>query len=383
MDIVTDTEALIMLPGPVPVAPQVLRAMSKPMINHRGPEFKRLLDESREKLQSIFKTENDILILNGSGTCAMEAAVGNVGKEKRFVALENGKFGERLRILTELYGSSTSVMADWGMSIEIDQIKQALDLGADAVTIVHNETSTGMTNDVQQIAALCRKRDTLVIMDGVSSIGGIQAPIDKWGVDIAFTGSQKCLGLPPGLSMVSISDRAWDIIKAAAWRPYYADLLAYKEAAEKGQTPYTPAVPLFFALEEALKLFEVEGLEAHIGRNSTYASSIRTAVQAMGLELFPTLGSTGAYSNTVTAVNLPSEMEFGTLKEEMNRRGIIIAGGQAQLKGRIFRIGNMGYLNKGDVLQAIEKLELVLLEGGIINDMGAGTLAADRVLEGL
>jgi aspartate aminotransferase-like enzyme len=357
--------------------------MSKPMINHRGPEFRKLLDESREKLRSVFKTESDVLILNGSGTCAMEAAVGNLGTDKKYIALENGKFGERMKLLTALYGSSTAVIADWGTSIEVEQVKQALETGADAVTLVHNETSTGMTNDVQKIGALCRKQDALLIMDGVSSIGGIQAPIDKWGVDIAFTGSQKCLGLPPGLSMVSVSDRAWDVIKTAERRPYYADLLAYGEAAEKGQTPYTPAVPLFFALEEALKLLEVEGLEARIDRYNVYASSIRTAAQAMGLELFPKLGPSSAYSNTVTAINVPPEMEFAALKDEMHRRGIVIAGGQERLKGHIFRIGNMGNLSKGDILQVVEKLELILLEGGIVDEMGAGTLAADRVLERL
>ena len=382
MDNTTET-ALIMLPGPVPVAPQVLRAMSKPMINHRGPEFRRLLDESREKLRSVFNTENEILILNGSGTCAMEAAVGNLGTDKKYIAIENGKFGERLKLLTALYGSSTAVIADWGTSIEVEQVKQALETGADVVTLVHNETSTGMTNDVQQIGALCRKQDALLIMDGVSSIGGIQAPIDRWGVDIAFTGSQKCLGLPPGLSMISVSDRAWDVIKTAERRPYYADLLAHRKSAEKGQTPYTPAMPLFFALEEALKLLEVEGLEARIDRYSVYATSIRAAVQAMGLELFPKLSPSSAYSNTVTAINVPLKMEFVALKKAMNRRGIVIAGGQERLKGRIFRIGNMGNLSKGDILQVIEKLELILLESGIVDEMEAGTLAADRVLEEL
>ncbi len=232
MDDTAETE-LIMLPGPVPVAPQVLRALSKPMINHRGSEFRRLLDESREKLRSVFKTESDVLILSGSGTCAMEAAVGNLGADKKYVALENGKFGERLKVLTLLYGSSVAVVADWGTSIDAEQVKQALQTGADAVTLVHNETSTGMTNNVEEIGALCRKNDALLIMDGVSSIGGIEAPIDKWGVDIAFTGSQKCLGLPPGLSMISINDRAWDVIKTAQKRPYYADLIAHMKSAEK------------------------------------------------------------------------------------------------------------------------------------------------------
>jgi len=381
MDDTAETD-LLMLAGPVPVAPQVLRALSKPMINHRGPEFKKLLDESREKLRGVFKTENDVLILSGSGTCAMEAAVGNLGGDKKFVALENGKFGERLKVLTSLYGSSVAVVADWGTSIDTDRVKQALQTGADAVTLVHNETSTGMTNNVEEIGALCRKHDALLIMDGVSSIGGIEAPIDRWGVDIAFTGSQKCLGLPPGLSMISISDRAWEVIKTTQKRPYYADLIAHMKSADKGQTPYTPTMPLFFALEEALKMLEAEGLSERIDRYSTYATSIRAAVKAMGLELFPQLGASSAYSNTVTAVNMPPGIDFLALKKEMKQRGIIIAGGQERLKGQIFRLGNMGNLSKGDILQAIEKLELVLLENGVVNEMGAGTLAADCVLEG-
>jgi len=220
-------------------------------------------------------------------------------------------------------------------------------------------------------------------MDGVSSIGGIEAPIDKWGVDIAFTGSQKCLGLPPGLSMISVSERAWDVIRSEQKRPFYADLIAYKTSADKGQTPYTPAMPLFFALEESLKILEEEGLEARIQRNSIYAESIRAASRAMGLELFPKVNGLSAYSNTVTAINVPPGIEFTTLKEEMMRRSVVIAGGQERLKGKIFRIGNMGNIDKGDVLQVIEKLELVLLENGIVDEIGAGTLAADCVLEEL
>ena len=159
---------------------------------------------------------------------------------KSHIAIENGKFGERLKLLTALYGSSTAVIADWGTSIEVEQVKQALETGADVVTLVHNETSTGMTNDVQQIGALCRKQDALLIMDGVSSIGGIRTPIDRWGVDIAFTGSQKCLGLPPGLSMVSVSDRAWDVIKTAERRPSTPTFSHTGNQPKKGRHPIRP-----------------------------------------------------------------------------------------------------------------------------------------------
>ncbi len=379
----TDETELLMLPGPVPVAPRILRALSKPMINHRGPEFKKLLDTILNKLQPLFRTQNDVLVLSGSGTCAMEAAVGNLGPGKTYVAIENGKFGERLKTLGSLYGRSIPVVTEWGRSIDIAAVTAALDKGADAVTIVHNETSTGITNDVRQIGALCREYDALLIMDGVSSIGGIKTEIDKWGVDIAFTGSQKCLGMPPGLSMIAISERAWDVIRTAQKRPFYADLVAHKKSAEKGQTPFTPTLPLFFALEEALTMLEEEGQDVRIKRNGVYAEAIRTASQAMGLELFPQLNELSTYSNTITALKVPSNIQFATLKEEMKRRGVVIAGGQERLKGVIFRIGNMGYISKGDLLQTIEKLELVLLENGALNEIGAGTLAADCVLEEL
>lgn len=379
----TAESELLMLPGPVQVAPRVLRALSKPMINHRGPEFKRLLDSVLEKLQPVFRTENDVLVLSGSGTCAMEAAIGNLGRGKTYAAVENGKFGERLKTLGSLYGRSVPVVTDWGAPIEIAAVVATLEAGADAITLVHNETSTGMTNNVEKIGALCRKYDALLIMDGVSSVGGMKAEIDKWGVDIAFTGSQKCLGMPPGLSMIAVSERAWDLIRDAQKRPYYADLVAHKKSADKGQTPYTPTLPLFFALEEALKMLEEEGLDTRIKRNSIYAEAIRAASRAMGLELFPQISELSAYSDTVTAIKMPSRIKFATLNEEMKRRGVIIAGGQERLKGTIFRISNMGHVSKGDLLQTIEKLELVLVENGVVDEIGAGTLAADCVLEEL
>ncbi|MGZ4931175.1 MAG: pyridoxal-phosphate-dependent aminotransferase family protein [Halobacteriota archaeon] len=382
MDVTADS-GLLMLPGPVQVAPRVFQAMSKPMINHRGPEFKQLLNSVLEKLQLVFRTKSDLMILSGSGTCAMEAAIGNLGRGKTYAAVENGKFGERLKTLGSLYGESVPVMTDWGSPVDAAAVAGALGEGAGVVTLVHNETSTGMTNDVEEIGKLCKKHDALLIMDGISSIGGMDAEIDKWGVDIAFTGSQKCLGLPPGLSMISVSERAWDAIRDAQKRPYYADLVAHKESADSGQTPYTPTVPLFFALEEALKILEEEGLDSRIKRNRVYAESLRSASRAMGLELFPRINELSTYSNTVTAIKVPSTIAFATLKEEMKRRGIIIAGGQERLKGKIVRIGNMGHISKGDVLQTVEKLELVLFENGVVNEMGAGTLAADRVLEGL
>jgi aspartate aminotransferase-like enzyme len=382
MEEIFETE-LIMLPGPVPVIPRILRALSKPVINHRGSEFKQLLERCTAQLQELFCTANDVYILSGSGTCAMEAAIGNFGRDTKFVAIENGKFGERLKELCTLYGEALSVVSRWGTPIDLDGIKAKLEDGAHAVTVVHNETSVGMTNPVYEVSKLCKKFDAMLIMDGVTSIGGIETPIDKWGIDIAITGSQKCLGLPPGLSMISVSERAWDFIERAEKRPYYVDLMQYRKAAQKGQTPYTPALPLFFALEEALKVLEEEGLDARVKRHSVYAESIRAAVREMNIELFPILDTYSAYSNTVTAMNLPSRISFAIIKDEMRKRGIIIGGGQAHLKGKIFRIGHMGNISKGDILNVIEKLEIILLERRIIEEVGRGTLAADNILEKL
>jgi aspartate aminotransferase-like enzyme len=382
MEDIFETE-LIMLPGPVPVIPRILRALSKPVINHRGAEFKQLLEWSTVQLQELFGTTNDVYILSGSGTCAMEAAIGNFGSGKKFVAIENGKFGERLTELCSLYGEAMPVVSKWGTPIDLDGIKARLEDGAHAVTVVHNETSVGMTNPVYEVSKLCKQFDALLIMDGVTSIGGIETPIDKWEIDIAITGSQKCLGLPPGLSMISVSERAWDLIERAEKRPYYVDLIQYRNAAKKGQTPYTPTLPLFFALEEALKVLEEEGLDARIKRHSIYAESIRAAVREMNIELFPILDSYSAYSNTVTAMNVPSGTSFATLKDEIRKRGILVGGGQAHLKGKIFRIGHMGNIGKGDILNVIEKLEIVLLEQRVIEEIGRGTVAADNILEQL
>ena len=379
MEETAETE-LIMLPGPVSVIPKILRSLSKPIINHRGPEFKQLLEWCTARLKELFCTENDVYVLSGSGTCAMESAIGNLGRSMKFVAIENGKFGERLKELCLLYGETNSAMSEWGTPVNLEEIKRHLEEGANAVAVVHNETSVGMTNPVREISKLCKKFDALLIMDGVSSIGGIVAPIDEWGIDLAFTGSQKCLGLPPGLSMISVSGKAWDFIEKAQKRPYYMDLIKYRESGQKGQTPYTPAIPLFFALEEALKVFEVEGLDARIRRHTIFAESIRSAATAMGIDLFPTLDAVSAYSNTVTALKVPRDIEVATIKNEMRRRGVIVAGGQSKLKDKIIRIGNMGNISKGDVLNVIEKLEMILEEHHILNTIGIGSLAADEIL---
>ena len=373
---------LLMIPGPVPVAPGILRAMSKPMINHRSKEFGAIYTESRQILAELFGTKNDVFILSGSGSCAMEAAIGNVIDEKdTLVTIENGKFGERFREIGERYGKVNPVKFDWanGESIELDRVESALAEGAKAVTLVHNDTSVGIKNPAKEIGELARKYGALFIMDGVTTIGGDEVLVDKWGVDIAVVGSQKCIGAPPGLSAISVSKKAWDSMVKKP--PYYMDLKAYKKSADKAETPYTPAVPLFFALHEALRIVKEEGLEARINRHAKYAEAIRAAANALDIELFPRLNEYSKYSNTVTAMEIPKSIDDKKLRGGLKELGVQVSGGQGPLEGKIFRIGSMGNVSKLDILSTIQTLEIVLHKHGVVKKIGHGVEAASNVLK--
>jgi len=222
-------------------------------------------------------------------------------------------------------------------------------------------------------------------MDGITSIGGDDVRIDEWGVDIAVTGSQKCIAAPPGLSMVSVSERAFEVMKGMDRMPYYLDLKAYKKSADKDstQTPYTPAVSLFFALQESLHIVKEEGMEARIKRHITEGNAVRAAMSALGVEMFPQLKGETRYSNTVSAMKAPQGVTGDDIKKDMKARGIIIAGGQDQLSGKIFRIGNMGNVMPKDVMLTLQQLEVVLRKRGVISELGAGLEAASEVLDTL
>ncbi|WP_340818612.1 alanine--glyoxylate aminotransferase family protein [Methanolobus sp. WCC4] len=378
-------DTLLMMPGPVPVAPRVLRAMSKPMINHRGAEFSAMYDDCCEILADVFQTKNDIFILSGSGTAAMEAAVGcTVGKDDVVVALENGKFGERFKDIAARYGKVNPLAIEWGHSFDLSEVEKKLEEGAKAITLVHNETSVGIQNPAEEIGKLAKKHDALFIMDGVTTLGGDTVKTDEWGVDIAVVGSQKCLAAPPGLSMISVSERALAAMDEKDALPYYLDLKAYKKSGDKSQTPYTPAVPLFFGLQEALHIVKEEGMEARINRHATGAKAIRAAAAAMGLEMFPQLHDDHSYySNTVTAMKAPEGVTGNDIKKDLMAKGITIAGGQSHLSGKIFRIGSMGNVQPKDIMLTIQELEVVLKKRGVVSEIGAGIEAASEVLDTL
>jgi aspartate aminotransferase-like enzyme len=342
-----------------------------------------MFNECRGLLADLFQTRNEILLLSGSGTSGMEAAVGNlINPDETIVTVVNGKFGERFRDIGMRYGNTVPIEAEWGYPIDLDAVAAALEDGADAVAMVHNETSVGMLNPADEVGKLARKHDALFIMDGITSIGGTDTPIDDWGADIAIMGSQKCIAAPPGFAAVSVSERAFQKMEDVQNPPYYLDLKAHRKSAGKGQTPYTPSIPLFFAMQEALHIAHEEGLDARRQRHATGAAAVRAAADAMGITMFPQPDEKSRYSDTVTAMKVPSGILFDQLKKEMLARGILIAGGQAHLKGNIFRIGSMGNFRSKDLLITIQMLESILHAQGAVSDsdFGAGIRAAGSVL---
>ncbi len=377
-------EELLMIPGPVPVLPRIREAMSKPMIFHRGDEFGTMYGEIVALLRTVFQTRNDPFVLSGSGTCAMEAAIGNlVDKDTKIVCIANGKFGERFADIAGRYTAQVkSLNTTWGGSIDLEAVKDALESNnPDVVTMVHNETSTGILNPAREVGKLVKKHDAIFVLDCVTTIGGDEAPVDDLGADVAIVGSQKCLGAPPGMSAISVSETAWSSIREKrANRPFYMDLEAYKKSYGKNQTPYTPAVPLFFALREALEVIKEEGMERRIKRHRTLSKAARAAATGLGLSLFPELNEVSNYSNTVTAINIPPALTDVQLKGGMKKRGIVVAGGQAELKGKIFRIASMGNITGKDMLKTVQALEEVLLEAGAIKAADNGLEAAKTVL---
>jgi len=369
-----------MLPGPVPMPERVRQAMMRQAINHRSAAFGEVYADCMRVLKTVSGTANDLFVISGSGTAAMEAAVANFGRGRRIVSLVNGKFGDRLRRIGDRYGSVTPIEPGWGMPFDLSDVGTALEAGAEVVTMVHNETSAGIRNPARELGKLAQEHGALFIMDGITSIGGDVVEADRWGVDVAIVGSQKCLAAPAGLSAISVSGKAWDMLAEA--RPFYLDLGAYRKSAAKSppETPYTPAVPLFFALREALLIVEEEGVLPRAARHEQMAQAVRSAAKAWGLDLFPVIDDIHAYSNTVTAIRLPAGISDAEFRGGVRDLGVVIAGGQDHLRGRIFRIGTMGAVGAPEILATLAAVERVLRRYGV-PVAGDGVQAAAEVME--
>lgn len=374
-----EKELLLMLPGPVPIPERVRLAMSRQAINHRSAEFGTAYADCVRVLKTTFGTANDLFIISGSGTAGMEAAIANVGRDKDIACIVNGKFGERLYKISQRYGKAHEIKSDWGTPVNLEALKERLEAGIQVVTLVHNETSAGIRNPAEEIGKLCRKHDALFLMDGITSIGGDVVESDAWGVDIAITGSQKCLAAPAGLAMISVSGRAWDRLTKNP--PFYLDLAAYRKSAsgKPMETPYTPAVPLFLALREACLMIEEEGLPARIARHRKMSGAVQAAAKAWGLSLFPKTDRLHSPSATVTAIEYPAGVKDDEMRGTVKKMGIVIAGGQDHLKGKIFRIGSMGAVSAPEILATLAATQHALKTCGF-SYRGDGVGAAAGVL---
>jgi aspartate aminotransferase-like enzyme len=351
------------IPGPIPVPADILEEMSRPMINHRGPEYKDLLLSATDRLKRVFETEGDVWIITGSGTAAMEAAVVNtLSPGDKVINATVGVFGNRFTDIASAYGAEVSTLEfPFGEVIDLDVLRETLKAEPDvkAVTVTHNETSTGVTNDLESIIRVVRERsDALLLVDAISSLGCVPLPVDEWDCDVVCTASQKGLMVPPGLSFVSLNERAWQAREMARMPRYYFDLPAAQRYLERAQTPWTPNVPLFYGLDVALDMILEEGMDAVFRRHARLGDLTRRSVADLGLEL---LADEAHASNTVTAVKAPEGVDAGRLSELLRtEHSVVVAGGQGKLSGKIFRIGHMGWVSEEDIREAVRAIETVL-----------------------
>src|SRR5438445_6714612 len=362
------TRALnLRIPGPTPVPPDILAAVGQPMVNHRGKEFAGIVERISERLKDFCLTSQDVMVLSCSGTGGLEAAVVNtLSPGDKVLAVSIGAFGERFATIAEKYGAEVMMLPyEWGQPARADDVRHALkaDPAIKAVLVTHNETSTGVTNALAQIAEVVREFEQLLLVHAVSSLGAIPGEMDDWGLDCVVTGSQKGWMVPPGLAFVALSDRGWQAYETSKMPRFYFDLGKHRDAQAKGQTPFTPAMSIFFGLDVALERMSEEGLESIFARHKRIGSLTRDGVERLGLELLCTDGRFA--SDTVTAVKCPEGIEVSAVRSAMeDEHNIILAGGQGKLTGKIFRIGHLGLCEEGDITQTLDALGETLAKLG-------------------
>jgi aspartate aminotransferase-like enzyme len=371
----------LLTPGPTPVPQEILAELARPMVHHRTDEYRRILREVTEGLQYLFQTKATCLTITGSGTAAMEAAiVSTCAPGRKALVVRNGKFAERWADVCRAFRiDHVTCDAEWGTAPGPDRIAEhlAADPSIGYVIVVHCETSTGTACDLEAIARVTREHHALLIVDAVASAGALPLRMDAWGVDVVATGSQKAMMLPPGLGFVAVNDRAWAAAESFSSPAYYNCLKAYRKAlAADFDAPYTPAIPLVVAARKALASIREEGIENIWAKSSRLARATRAAGRAIGLHVF-----SQQPSDSVTALCVPEGIDDKVLRTRLrNEHGVMIAGGQGKLQGRIVRIGHMGQVDAVDTLGALAAIELVLASMGHTFTLGAGVTAALRAM---
>ncbi|MDN5346561.1 MAG: hypothetical protein PWP65_125 [Clostridia bacterium] len=378
------SKQILLLPGPTPVPPRIVQAMAAPAINHRGPEFKELLTEVNQGLQEVFCTKGEVIVLTCSGTGGMEAAVANFlepGDKALIVTI--GAFGGRFIKICQAFGVEAEIMAfPYGQAADPNRLAERLaedkNKTIKAILLQHNETSTGVLNDVRALSQARGDHPALLIVDSISGLAAAELQTDAWDLDVVIAGSQKALMLPPGLAVLSINERAWRVAEKCANKRYYLDLLAARKSKDKGQTPYTPAVSLLFGLRESLKMLQEETLAGSQARHALMRDMVRAGIKALGLEL---LAADEVASPSVTAVKVPAGIKPKDIITPLREKyGVVVAGGQGDVKDSVFRIGHLGYVLPTDILAGLAALEMVLDELGLVRAEGVAVAAAQKVL---
>jgi aspartate aminotransferase-like enzyme len=381
-----DRPEIILAPGPTPIPPEVLLAQAGPLVYHRGPGFGSMLREVTERLKVLYRTKSDVVIMTSSGTGGLESAIANCFSPGDEVLVPMaGFFAERFAKIARVYGLTVrTVDYEWGQTVKADDVARAL--GAHPVKgilLTHSETSTGVVHDVQAVARVARDAGALVVVDAVSSLGAVPFDMDGWGIDVAVSGSQKALSASPGLAFVAISDAAWEAQKSATNPRFYFDWATYETYYElpDPENPWTPAISVVQGLHKALELYFQDGPDAAFARHALLSRSIKEGVRALGLDLF---GEEPDRAWTVTAIRAPEgpegQLDADTICARIRAdHGVVLAPGQGPLKGRVFRIGHLGYYERLDMIRGLAALEMTLDALGYPVKRGAAVAAAEDV----
>jgi aspartate aminotransferase-like enzyme len=374
-------EPNLRIPGPTALPPSVRVAGGRQMINHRGPEFAAMLDRILTGMRPYFGTTSDVAMITTAGSGGLEAAVVNVlSPGDRVLGVSIGSFGDRFAKIASIYGADvTKLDAEWGYAAAADEIRERLRATPDvkAVLLTHNETSTGVMNPIPELAAAIRDEtpEALILVDSVSGLGAVPFEMDAWGVDVVVTGSQKAWMAAPGLAMIAASPRAWAAMDTATMPRFYLDLRAHRDAAANGQTPFTPAIAVVYQVDEGIRLMGEEGAADIFARHEACAAAARAGLEALGFELF---ADQRHASRTVTAAHVPDDLDWKAFNIEVKHRGVVLAGGQGKLTGKIFRLGHLGSVTIEEILGAFSTLEIVSLQQGRSVEPGAAVAAAQR-----